>query len=458
VEGAGTPSRADELRAQILELTREYHAEAFPERVFEPGVSPVPVSGKVFDDEDLVHLVDSSLDFWLTTGRFAHQFERRFAKEVFGRRHCILVNSGSSANLTAFSALTSKKLGQKRIKPGDEVITVATGFPTTVNPIIQHGAIPVFLDVDVPTYNIDVTHLDDALSDKTRAVMIAHTLGNPFDLATVSKFCADNDLWLIEDCCDAVGSTYDGKHVGQFGDFATTSFYPAHHITMGEGGAVITHKGKLKVLAESFRDWGRDCWCEPGKEDTCGKRFDQQFGDLPHGYDHKYVYSHIGYNLKLTDMQAAVGLSQLAKLDGFITARKQNFARLTAGLSDLDELFILPKATPNSDPSWFGFPLAIRTDAPIDRNHVVATLEDRGIATRLLFAGNLLRQPAYKDIEHRVVGNLKNADFVMQNVLWLGVYPGLHNPHTDYIIDVLHDIAEGAFHQNNGRRATADPA
>jgi CDP-6-deoxy-D-xylo-4-hexulose-3-dehydrase len=451
-------SRADELRAQILQLTREYHAEAFPDRPFEAGTSNVPVSGRVFDAEDLTHLVDSSLDFWLTTGRFAHQFERRFAREVFGRRHAILVNSGSSANLVAFSALTSKKLGERRIRPGDEVITVATGFPTTVNPAVQFGAVPVFLDVDVPTYNIDVTHLEDALSPKTRAVMIAHTLGNPFDLATVSRFCADNDLWLVEDCCDAVGATYDGRHVGHWGDFATTSFYPAHHITMGEGGAVITNKGKMKVLAESFRDWGRDCWCEPGKEDTCGRRFNQQFGELPHGYDHKYVYSEIGYNLKLTDMQAAVGVAQLDKLDGFITARKRNFARLTEGLSDLDELFLLPEATPNSDPSWFGFPIAVRREAPVDRNAVVRHLEERGIATRLLFAGNLLRQPAYKDIEHRVVGSLDNADFVMECVFWIGVYPGLSDAHVDYVVEVLHEVAEGAFHANGGRRVQADPA
>jgi CDP-6-deoxy-D-xylo-4-hexulose-3-dehydrase len=450
------PSRADELRSQILELTREYHAEAFPARPFVAGTSPVPVSGRVFDDDDLAHLVDSSLDFWLTTGRFAHQFERRFAK-VFGRRHCVLVNSGSSANLTAFSALTSPKLGRRRVKPGDEVITVATGFPTTVNPIIQQGAIPVFLDVHVPTYNIDVTHLEDALTDRTRAVMIAHTLGNPFDLATVAKFCEDHDLWLVEDCCDAVGATYDGRHVGTFGDFATTSFYPAHHITMGEGGAVITNKGKLKVLAESFRDWGRDCWCEPGKEDTCGKRFDQQFGELPHGYDHKYVYSHIGFNLKLTDMQAAIGLAQLDKLDGFIAARRHNFRRLMEGLADLDEIFLLPEATPNSDPSWFGFPLAVRPEAPVDRNAVVRALEGRGIATRLLFGGNLLRQPAYRDIEHRVVGDLRNADYVMENVFWLGVYPGLGDGHIDYVVDVLHDIAEGAFH-GAGRRLSPDPA
>src|SRR5690242_791906 len=417
-------SRADELRAQILELAREYHAEAFGPREFVPGESTVPVAGRVFDSEEVVRLVDSSLDMWLTTGRYAEQFEKRFAK-VFGRRHAILVNSGSSANLVAFSALTSLKLGRRRVKPGDEVITVATGFPTTVNPIIQNGAVPVFLDVDMPTYNVDITHLEDALTDRTRAVMMAHTLGNPFDLGTIAAFCEEHDLWLVEDCCDAVGATYDGRHVGSFGDFATTSFYPAHHITMGEGGAVITNKGKMKVLAESFRDWGRDCWCEPGKENTCGKRFDQQFGSLPHGYDHKYVYSHIGYNLKVTDMQAAVGVAQLDKLEGFVAARRENFRRLHEGLSDLQEILLLPEATPNSDPSWFGFPIGVRPEAPVDRNHVVAGLQDRGIDTRLLFGGNLLRQPAYRDIPHRVVGDLRNGDYVMNNVFWIGVYPGL---------------------------------
>jgi CDP-6-deoxy-D-xylo-4-hexulose-3-dehydrase len=434
-------SRASELRAQVLELTRQYYAEAFPDRDFVRGESPVPVSGRVFDDADLVSLVDASLDFWLTTGRFADAFERRFAK-VFGRRHCILVNSGSSANLAAFSALTSPKLGSRRVKPGDEVITVAAGFPTTVNPIIQQRAVPVFLDVHVPTYNVDVTHLEDALSDRTRAVMIAHTLGNPFDLATVAAFCEEHDLWLVEDCCDAVGATYGGRHVGSFGDLATTSFYPAHHITMGEGGAVITNRGKLKVLVESFRDWGRDCWCEPGKENTCGKRFDQQFGDLPHGYDHKYVYSHIGFNLQLTDMQAAVGLAQLDKLDGFIATRRANFQLLQEGLAPLEEYLILPEATPHSEPSWFGFPLAIRPDAPLDRNKLIKGLEGRGIATRLLFAGNLLRQPAYRSIEHRVVGELTNSDFVMNNALWLGVFPGLGEPQIDYIVEVLHDLLQ----------------
>jgi CDP-6-deoxy-D-xylo-4-hexulose-3-dehydrase len=451
-----TPSRADELRAQILELTREYHAAAFPEREFVAGESPVPVAGRVFDGDEVEHLVDASLDFWLTTGRFAATFEKRFAK-VFGRRHAILVNSGSSANLVACSALTSQKLGKRRIAPGDEVITVATGFPTTVNPIIQNGGVPVFLDVDVPTYNVDVTHLEDALTSRTRAVMMAHTLGNPFDLATITAFCEEHDLFLVEDCCDAVGTTYDGRHVGSFGEFATTSFYPAHHITMGEGGCVITNKGRLKVLAESFRDWGRDCWCDPGKENTCGKRFDQQFGTMPHGYDHKYVYSHIGYNLKLTDMQAAVGVAQLDKLDVFVAARRANFARLHAGLTDLEEVFLLPEATPRSDPSWFGFPIAVRPEAPVDRAEVVRHLDARNIHTRLLFGGNLLRQPAYRDIPHRVVGDLRNADFVMDNAFWIGVYPGLDDSQIDYVLETLHEVAGGALAGGRGARSAVSP-
>lgn len=453
------PSRADELRAQILALTREYHDAAFPPRDFVPGESTLPVAGRVFDADEIELLVDASLDFWLTTGRYAQQFEKRFSK-VFGRRHAILVNSGSSANLVALSALTSLKLGKRRIKPGDEVITVASGFPTTVNPIVQNGAVPVFLDVHVPTYNVDVTHLEDALSPKTRAVMMAHTLGNPFDLATITAFCDEHDLFLVEDCCDAVGATYDGRHVGSSGEFATTSFYPAHHITMGEGGCVITNKGKLKVLAESFRDWGRDCWCDPGKENTCGKRFDQQFGTLPHGYDHKYVYSHIGYNLKLTDLQAAVGVAQLDKLDHFVATRRANFARLHAGLAGLDEVYLRPEATPSSDPSWFGFPLAVRPDGPLRCSEVVAHLESRNIHTRQLFGGNLLRQPAYRDIEHRVVGDMRNADYVMDNVFWIGVYPGLGEPQIDYMIEALHEIAEqGRRRSANGapKRLSADP-
>lgn len=438
-------SNADQLRLEILELTRRYYREAFPEQVFEPGTSPVPVSGRVFDQDEIVKLVDSSLDFWLTTGRFADEFERRFAK-LFGRRHAILVNSGSSANLVAFLALTSPKLGRRRITPGDEVITVAAAFPTTVNPMVQFGAVPVFVDIDLPTFNVDVSRLEEAVSEKTKAVMIAHTLGNPYNLDAVTAFCKEHKLWLIEDCCDAVGSTYRGQQVGSFGDLATVSFYPAHHITMGEGGCVITNKGQLKLLVESFRDWGRDCWCEPGKENTCGKRFDQQFGDLPHGYDHKYVYSHIGYNLKLTDMQAAVGVAQLEKLDDFIQIRKDNFARLHAGLEDLEHELMLPEATEHSDPSWFGFPLAVRPEGPLSRHNLVRQLDQAGIHTRQLFGGNLLRQPAYRNIPHRVVGDLTNTDFVMDNALWIGVYPGLTEPHLDYVLGSFHEIIERAAH------------
>lgn len=434
-------SRADELRAQILALSAEYAAQAFAPREFIAGVSPVPVSGKVFDGVEVQSLVDASLDFWLTTGRFAEAFQKEFAR-FFGLRHAILVNSGSSANLAAISALTSARLGKKRLQPGDEVITAAAGFPTTVNPILQNNLVPVFVDVKIPTYNVDVNQLEAALSPKTRALMIAHTLGNPFDLAAVEQFCQKYDLWLVEDCCDAVGATYNGRAVGTFGALATTSFYPAHHITMGEGGAILTDKPKLKTLVESFRDWGRDCWCEPGKDNTCGKRFDWQLGDLPYGYDHKYTYSHIGYNLKATDMQAAVGLAQLQKLPGFIRARRENFAYLYKNLQVLDEFFILPEATANSEPSWFGFPLAVRAGAPFGRNQVVQFLESRKIATRLLFGGNLVRQPAYRNTNHRIAAHLENSDFVMNNVFWLGVYPGLTRPMLDYMIESLHEVSK----------------
>ncbi len=432
-------SQADSLRARILDLVSEYHGAAFAERPFVPGQSPVPVSGRVFDNEDVRSLVDSSLDFWLTTGRFAAQFEKQFAR-WFGIRTATLVNSGSSADLLAVTALTSPKLGDRRLKPGDEVITVAGGFPTTVNPIIQNRLVPVFVDELIPTYNIDASKLEEARSERTRAVVLAHTLGNPFDLKAVTDFCRKYDLWLVEDCCDAVGATYGGQKVGTFGDLATVSFYPAHHITMGEGGCVLAEKPLLKTLVESFRDWGRDCWCEPGKENTCGKRFDWQLGELPCGYDHKYTYSHIGYNLKMTDMQAAVGVSQLKKLPDFIERRRANFAALYAGLKDLEEFFILPEATPNSEPSWFGFPMAVRKDAPFNRNQVIAFLEGRKIATRLLFAGNLLRQPAYQDIPHRVVGSMENTDFVMTQVFWVGVYPGINPAMLEYMVDTFHKL------------------
>jgi CDP-6-deoxy-D-xylo-4-hexulose-3-dehydrase len=430
-------SQADALRAQIVELVRQYYTAAFPERAFVPGESPVLYAGRVFDADELIHLVDAALDFWLTTGRFADQFEDEFARS-FGLHHAILVNSGSSANLLALSCLTSPKLGERRLRPGDEVITVATGFPTTVNPIIQNQLVPVFVDLEIPTYNIDVTQLEDAYSERTRAVILAHTLGNPFDLGAVKEFVRKHNLWFIEDCCDAVGATYYGQKVGTFGDLATVSFYPAHHITMGEGGCVLTNKPLLKTLVESFRDWGRDCWCEPGRVNTCGKRFDWQLGDLPHGYDHKYIYSHIGYNLKLTDMQAAVGVAQLRKLPAFIEARRRNFQRLYESLRNLEEFFILPKATPGAEPSWFGFPLAVRPEAPFTRGQVVRYLEEHKIATRLLFGGNLVRQPAYSDVTYRKIGTLANSDFVMNQVFWIGVYPGLSGEMFDYILDVLH--------------------
>ena len=432
-------ARAELVRAMILELVGEYCAEAFPQREFVPGQSSVPVSGKVFDGAEMRSLVDASLDFWLTTGRYAERFEKEFARWT-GIRECLLVNSGSSANLLAVAALTSPKLGDRRLVPGDEVITVAAGFPTTVNPIIQNGLVPVFVDVTLPTYNVDVAQLEAALSPRTRAVILAHTLGNPFDLAAVTAFTRKHNLWLIEDCCDAVGSTYNGEHVGTFGDLATTSFYPAHHITMGEGGAVLTNQPLLRTLVESFRDWGRDCWCNPGCDNTCGKRFDWQLGELPCGYDHKYTYSHIGYNLKLTDMQAAVGVAQLQKLGEFVEARRRNFEALREGLRGLEEFFILPEATENAAPSWFGFPIAVRPEAPFTRNQVTARLEERKIATRLLFGGNLTRQPAYRDCEYRVVGSLSNTDFVMNQVFWIGLYPGISPEILEYMLDGLHSV------------------
>ena len=429
----------EQIRTEIMDLVEEYHKVAFPERTFEPGVSPAPVSGKVFDHTEMQHLVDSGLDFWLTTGRFAARFEKEFAR-VFGMRSATLVNSGSSANLVALSCLTSPSLGEKALKPGDEVITVASGFPTTVNPIIQNGLVPVFVDVTLPTYDIDVTRLEEALSPRTRAVMLAHTLGNPFNLKAVTDFVKRHDLYLVEDCCDAVGAPYDGQHVGTFGDVATASFYPAHHITMGEGGAVMTNRPRLKTLIESFRDWGRDCWCAPGENNTCGKRFDWQLGDLPYGYDHKYTYSHIGYNLKLTDMQAAVGVAQLEKLPGFVEARRRNFDFLHEGLKDMEEHLMLPEATPGAEPSWFGFAAGVRPGAPFTRDELVRHLEENKIGTRLLFGGNLVRQPAYKNVPHRIVGDLTNSDFVMDNVFWVGVYPGLSESALEFMIEKIHDL------------------
>ncbi|HKN16420.1 MAG TPA: lipopolysaccharide biosynthesis protein RfbH [Candidatus Sulfotelmatobacter sp.] len=435
-------SRADELRERISGMVAEYYREAFPASEFVPGSSPVPISGRVFDEQELELLVESSLDFWLTTGRFAEQFEREFAKFV-GAREAVLMNSGSSANLLAIAALTSPKLGDRRLRPGDEVITLAAGFPTTVNPIVQNRLVPVFVDVQIPTFNVDVSYLEAALSGRTRAIIFAHTLGNPFDLDAVTAFAKKQGLWLVEDCCDALGSTYRGDKVGTFGDLATVSFYPAHHITMGEGGCVLTNQPLLRTLVESFRDWGRDCWCAPGKENTCGKRFDWQLGALPHGYDHKYIYSHVGYNLKATDMQAAVGVAQLKKLPAFIEARKRNFAYLKTGLKDknVEEHFVLPEATPNSDPSWFGFPLLVRETAPFSRNALIEFLYGRKIATRQLFGGNLVRQPAYADLNYRVVGELAASDRVMNGTFWLGVYPGLTPAMLDYVLETINEIA-----------------
>jgi CDP-6-deoxy-D-xylo-4-hexulose-3-dehydrase len=433
------PTEAEALRAQIMELVRRYHAVAFAPRPFVPGESPVPYAGRVFDAEELTRVVEAGLDFWLTAGRFAAEFERRFA-QISGVRHAILVNSGSSANLVALSALTSPKLGDDRLQPGDEVITLASGFPTTVNPIVQNRLVPVFTDVSLPTYNVDVTQLEAALSPRTGAVMLAHTLGNPFDLKAVTDFVRRHDLWLIEDCCDAVGSTYRGRKVGTFGDLATVSFYPAHHLTMGEGGCVLTNTPLLKSLVASFRDWGRDCWCEPGRENTCGKRFEWQLGELPFGYDHKYIYSHVGYNLKLTDLQAAIGVAQLDKLPGFIAARRRNFQALRDGVRDLESFFMLPEATADAEPSWFGFPLAVRPDAPFTREQVVRHLEAHKVSTRLLFGGHLLRQPAYSDVAHRVAGTLERSDFVMKNVFWIGVYPGLSDAMIGFVLDTLHHI------------------
>ena len=431
---------AAQLRQQILELCSQYFQKAFPPGEFRPGESPVPVSGKVLAPEDLASVVDAALDCWFTTGRFADGFERKLARFV-GVRCASLVNSGSSANLLAVSALTSPKLGDRRLQPGDEVITVAAGFPTTVNPILQNRLVPVFVDVTIPDYEIDVSQLEAARSEKTRAVILAHTLGNVFDLDAVTAFVKKHNLWLIEDCCDALGSTWKGRKVGSFGDIATISFYPAHHITMGEGGAVLTDHPSLQTLIESFRDWGRDCWCDPGKENTCGKRFEWQLGNLPRGYDHKYIYSHIGYNLKTTDLQAALGGSQIERLPEFIERRKENFRYLRAALEEVAEYVILPEATPGSDPAWFGFPVGVRENAPFSRNELIRELEAHKIGTRLLFGGNLLRQPAFENCEYRAVGDLPNTDFVMNQVFWLGVYPGLTPPMLDFVASVIRNFA-----------------
>ena len=417
-------SKTKVIREQIAKLVEQYAALEFAPKEFIPGQTPVPPAGKLLDAMEIKNMVEASLDGWLTTGRFNTEFERNLAR-FFGVRHAITVNSGSSANLVAFSTLTSPTLNERAIKPGDEVIGVAAGFPTTVNPILQFGAVPVFVDVELGTYNIDSTKIEAAISPKTKAIMLAHTLGNPYNLDVITGLCKKYNLWLIEDCCDALGTTYHGKKVGTFGDLATLSFYPAHHITMGEGGAVLTNEPRLKRIAESFRDWGRDCFCDPGKDNTCGKRFCWKLGDLPEGYDHKYTYSHIGYNLKITDMQAACGLAQLEKAPAFIQKRKDNFEFLKSRLANCEEFLVLPQATANSDPSWFGFPITLKPNAPITRLELLQKLDAQKIGTRLLFAGNLTRQPSMIGRNFRVSGDLTNTDVVMNQTFWIGLQPAL---------------------------------
>lgn len=430
-----------QLRRMILDLVGEYARRHHAPAQFVPGTSSVPVSGKVYGAEDMCSLVDSALDFWLTTGRFNAEFEERLATRL-GVRHALTTNSGSSANLLALSSLTSHYLRGEALKPGDEVITCAAGFPTTVNPVLQYGLVPVFVDIDIPTYNIKPGAIEAAVTDKTRAIMVAHTLGNPFDLGEVMRVAEKYDLWVVEDCCDALGATYDGRGVGTFGDIGTLSFYPAHHITMGEGGAVFTDKPRLKRVIESMRDWGRDCWCAPGMDNTCGKRFCRKLGDLPEGYDHKYTYSHVGYNLKITDMQAAVGLAQLDRLDGFIEARRRNFDTLTQLLKPLEDHFILPEATPNSDPSWFGYPITLREGTKFSRDDLVKHLDAHRIGTRLLFGGNLIRQPYMQKQNYRVSGDLTNANIVTERTFWIGLFPGLTEAHLDYSVETMRKLAE----------------
>jgi CDP-6-deoxy-D-xylo-4-hexulose-3-dehydrase len=429
----------DQLRSQIAELVAQYAAIEYAPKMFIGGETIVPPSGKVLGAKELQLMVDASLDGWLTTGRFNDAFEKRLG-EYLGVPYVLTTTSGSSANLLALTALTSPKLGERQLKPGDEVITVAAGFPTTVNPTIQNGLVPVFVDVGIPTYQIKSEMIEAAVSEKTKAIMVAHTLGNTFDLTEARRVADKYNLWLIEDCCDALGSTYNGQMVGSFGDIATVSFYPAHHITMGEGGAVFTKDKELRKLVESFRDWGRDCYCAPGCDNTCGCRFDQQLGRLPHGYDHKYTYSHLGYNLKITDMQAACGLAQMDRVEDLVQKRKDNYAYLKEGLASCEEFIILPEATENSEPSWFGFPITIRPESGIERVDLLKFMDQFKIGTRLLFAGNLTRQPYFENVKYRVVGELTNTDLIMNNTFWIGVYPGLTKDHLNFVIEKFEEF------------------
>lgn len=432
------------IRSQIADLVDQYAALEYAPKEFVGGETVVPPSGKVLGANELKMMVEASLDGWLTTGRFNDAFEKRLG-EYLGVPYVLTTTSGSSANLLALTSLTSPKLGERQLKPGDEVITVAAGFPTTVNPTIQNGLIPVFVDVDIPTYQIKPEMIEAAVTEKTKAIMVAHTLGNVFDLTEARRVADKYNLWLIEDCCDALGSTYNDQMVGTFGDIATVSFYPAHHITMGEGGAVFTKDNELRKLIESFRDWGRDCYCAPGCDNTCKKRFDMQLGSLPQGYDHKYTYSHLGYNLKITDMQAACGLAQMDRVEDLVQARKDNYAYLKEGLASCEEFIILPEATVNSDPSWFGFPITIKPESDIDRVELLKFMDQHKIGTRLLFAGNLTRQPYFKDVKYRVIGELTNTDLIMNNTFWIGVYPGLTKEHLDFVIEKFEEFFGVSF-------------
>lgn len=431
----------DRIKKDIFDKVRELYKFKKSKETFNPGKTYINYAGRVYDEKEILSLVDASLDFWLTAGRFAKQFEEDFAK-FLGIKYCMLVNSGSSANLLALSSLTSPKLNSKRLKPGDEVITVACGFPTTLNPIIQNNLIPVFIDVDLGTYNIRADLIEKSITKRTKAIFVAHTLGNPANLNKIMKIVEKYNLWFIEDNCDSLGSKYEGRYTGTFGHISTSSFYPAHHMTMGEGGAVLTDDPTLKKIILSFRDWGRDCWCEPGKDNTCGLRFAKQFGQLPSGYDHKYVYSHIGYNLKLTDMQAAIGVEQLKKLPQFIKSRKSNFLFLKNELIKYEKYFILPEATENSEPSWFGFPILVKDNSTFNRDEIVRYLNENKIATRMLFGGNLLKQPAYKNIKYKVFGSLENTDLVMNNLFWIGVYPGLTDEMLKYMVNIIEEFIE----------------